>query len=68
MPRASRITPALIAEVRTRKASGEEWKFIARDLRARGYPFSRNNWWRHYANVPEPRNDCASAAESCMPT
>ena len=45
MPRASSITPELVAEVRERRATGEPWKAIARDLRQRGLPFARHTYW-----------------------
>lgn len=56
MPRASSITPALVAEVAERRRAGEPWKRIAADLRARGLPAGRNTWFRILTgrDVPEP--------------
>ena len=49
MPRLTRITPELLAEVKRRRGSGEQWKLIQRDLRERGVPCSRMAWWRAQA-------------------
>lgn len=68
MPRASSITPALVAEVAQRRAAGEPWKVIAADLRRRGLPADRATWWRAGvldvaqrlgAGNPEPQRQCA---------
>lgn len=46
MPRASTVTPDLLAEIARRRDRGEAWKVIAADLRRRGLPHGRVTFWR----------------------
>jgi hypothetical protein len=42
----AKITPSLLAAVMRRRARGDEWKVIARDLRDAGLPAVRETYWR----------------------
>jgi hypothetical protein len=64
MPRQSTITDALVAEVAARRASGECWKRITADMRARGLPAGRTRWFLALV-VHERRADCEAHAEEC---
>jgi hypothetical protein len=46
MPRSSSITPDLMAEVARRRASGEQWKQIRHDFKARGLPAALSSYHR----------------------
>lgn len=64
MPRSSSITPELVAEVRKRRATGEPWKAIARNLRQRGLPSGRTTLFRALSGVPEHLRRGQHAPES----
>lgn len=49
----AKITPSLLAAVMRRRASGEAWKVIARDLRDAGLPAHRQRY--HEAMDPDER-------------
>jgi len=42
----AKISPSLLAAVQARRARGEQWKVIARDLRDAGMPDVRVYYWR----------------------
>ena len=65
MPRLTRITPELLAEVKRRRGSGEQWKCTQRDLHERGLPCSRARW--HYAGVHEHREPCPVTEDAATP-
>lgn len=49
----AKITPSLLAAVMRRRAGGEPWKAIARDLRDAGLPDARQRY--HEALDPDER-------------
>lgn len=68
MPRRTRITPELLAEVKRRRGSGECWKAISRDLATRGLPSGRTRWFLALRDVHEPPAACGNADEPCTQT
>lgn len=70
MPRASSVTPDLLAEIARRRRAGEPWKVIAADLRARGLPSARSALWvamQRRSDVREHRHACGSPSGCATP-
>lgn len=75
MPRASCITPELVREVAGRRAAGEAWKVILRDMRHRSLPATRKHWREairgKVVTLPLAAGISAAPAppqEACIPT